>query len=40
MAYELLHTIKKKKGKCGLFGVKVDMNKVYNRLEWNFIIEC
>lgn len=36
-AQELLHTLKKHKGKNGIMGVKIDMHKAYDRIEWSFL---
>ena len=37
LAHEIMHYFKKKKGETGYMAVKLDMEKVYDRLEWEFI---
>ena len=34
---EIIHTMKLKKGKMGFMAIKIDLEKVYDRLEWHFI---
>jgi hypothetical protein len=38
MAHELLHTVNSKQGKGGLIAVKIDMEKAFDRMEWNLIL--
>jgi len=37
LTHELLHTLKKKKGKGGHMAIKIDMEKAFDRMEWNFL---
>lgn len=37
IASEILHSMSKKKGKKGLFAMKIDLEKAYDRLEWELI---
>ena len=39
IAQELIHSIHRKKGRLGQLILKLDLEKVYDRLEWNFIHE-
>lgn len=39
LARELVHVIKKKKGNGGLVGIKIDMKKAYDRMEWPFLFK-
>ncbi|GLT67788.1 hypothetical protein SLA2020_400720 [Shorea laevis] len=38
MAHKLLHTLKSKKGRGGLMAVKIDMEKAFDKMEWNFLL--
>lgn len=39
IAQEIIHSANKKKGRLGHMIIKVDLEKVYDRLEWAFIRE-
>jgi hypothetical protein len=36
---EILHAMDQKKGKCGWVGLKLDMEKAYDKMELSFIIQ-
>jgi hypothetical protein len=38
MAHELLHSLKSKRGCGGLMAVKIDMEKAFDRMEWDFLL--
>jgi hypothetical protein len=38
LAQELLRTLKSKQSRGGLMAVKVDMEKVFDRMEWDFLL--
>jgi hypothetical protein len=38
LAHELLHSFKSKRGKCGFMFLKMDMEKAFDRMEWNFLL--
>lgn len=37
IAQELIHTIKRSKSKNGLMAVKIDLEKAYDRVRWDFL---
>ena len=37
VAQELIYSMDNKKGRTGFMAIKVDLEKAYDRLEWNFI---
>lgn len=37
IAQELIYSMDSKKGRMGFMAIKVDLEKAYDRLEWNFI---
>ena len=39
IAQEVVHSMRKKKGKVGQMAIKVDLKKAYDRLSWEFIYE-
>jgi hypothetical protein len=40
IAYECLHTIRKQRAKKPFFALKIDMMKVYDRVQWGYLYGC
>jgi hypothetical protein len=38
LAHELFHSMKQKKGNGGLLALKLDMEKAFDSMEWNFLL--
>jgi hypothetical protein len=38
IAHELLHSFKLKRGKGGFMFLKMDMEKAFDKMEWNLIL--
>lgn len=39
MVQELVHSLRKRKGKNGGMVAKIDLEKAYDRIDWNFLKE-
>ncbi|OMO56897.1 reverse transcriptase [Corchorus capsularis] len=39
VAQEMIHTIRKSRGKNGLMAIKIDLEKAYDRISWDFLKE-
>ena len=37
IAQELIHSLKRRKGREGFMVIKIDLEKAYDRLEWSFV---
>ncbi|XP_075663106.1 uncharacterized protein LOC142632618 [Castanea sativa] len=40
IAQEMIHSLGKKRGRVGYMALKIDLEKAYDKLEWNFIREA
>jgi len=38
LAHEMLHSLKSKRGRGGLMAVNIDMEKAFDKMEWNFLL--
>jgi hypothetical protein len=38
MAHEHFHTVNSNRGRGGLMAIKIDMEKAFDRMKWNFIL--
>lgn len=38
IAQEVIHLMRRKKGKVGFMAIKVDLEKAYGRINWNFFV--
>ena len=39
VAQELIHKMRLTKGKKGFMAIKIDLDKTYDSLDWNFVID-
>lgn len=39
IAHEIIHKMRKTRSKKGLMGIKIDMSKAFDRVEWDFLME-
>ncbi|KAK7260044.1 hypothetical protein RIF29_25766 [Crotalaria pallida] len=39
VAQEVIHSMRAKKGKKGFMAIKIDLEKAYDKLKWNFVID-
>jgi hypothetical protein len=38
LAHEMLHILKSKRGRGGLMAINIDMEKAFDKIEWNFLL--
>jgi hypothetical protein len=38
LSHEMLHSLKSKRGRGGLMAVNIDMEKAFDKMEWNFLL--
>ena len=40
VAQEVIHSMRNRKGKKGFMTIKIDLEKAYDRVRWNFVLKC
>ena len=40
VALEVIHSMRSMKGKKGYMTIKIDLEKAYDRVNWNFLLGC
>ena len=40
VAQEVIHSMRNRKGKKGFMAIKIDLEKAYDRVRWNFVLKC
>jgi hypothetical protein len=38
LSHEMLHSLKSKRGRGGLMAVNIDMEKAFDKMEWEFLL--
>lgn len=40
LAREIMHMMRRKTHRGGLLGIKMDMHKAYDMMEWSLVLKC